>query len=79
MTKKQGIVLLLVQLVVYLALAFWCSSYPIVTALMCLFCGAATCLAIFYGRKQLGGMSGDIAGYGIVWGELFGMLALALF
>ncbi len=78
-TKKQGIVLLLVQLVVYLALAFWCSSYPIVTALMCLFCGAATCLAILYARKQLGGMSGDIAGYGIVWGELFGMLALALF
>ena len=78
-SKKQGIVLLLVQLAIYLALAFWCSSYPIVTALMCLFCTAATCLAILYARKQLGGMSGDIAGYGIVWGELFGMLALALF
>ncbi len=78
-SKKQGIVLLLVQLVIYLALAFWCSSYPIVTTLLCLFCVAATCLAILYARKQLGGMSGDIAGYGIVWGELFGMLALALF
>ena len=78
-TKKQGIVLLLTQLVVYLALAFWCSSYPIVTAIMCAFTVCAVCAAIFYGRRQLGGMNGDIAGYGILWGELFGMLALALF
>ena len=78
-TKKQGIVLLLAQLVIYLALAFWCSSYPIVTAIMCAFTLCAVCAAIFYGRRQLGGMNGDIAGYGILWGELFGMLALALF
>lgn len=78
-TKKQGIVLLLAQLVIYLALAFWCSSYPIVTAIMCAFTVCAVCAAIFYGRRQLGGMNGDIAGYGILWGELFGMLALALF
>ena len=36
-------------------------------------------IAIFYGRRQLGGMSGDIAGYGIVWGELIGVFALAMF
>lgn len=78
-TKKQGIVLLLAQLVIYLALAFWCSSYPIVTAIMCAFTVCAVCATIFYGRRQLGGMNGDIAGYGILWGELFGMLALALF
>ena len=78
-TKKQGIVLLSVQLVIYLALAFWCSTYPLVTAIMCGFTVCAVCIAIFYGRKQLGGMNGDIAGYGILWGELFGMLALALF
>ena len=78
-SKKQGMILLLVQLVLYLTLAFWCSSYPLVTALMCLFSGCASCLFIFYARKQLGGMNGDIAGYGILWGELFGMLALALF
>lgn len=77
--KKQGILLLLVQLVIYLALAFWCSSYPIVTLLMCGSVIGASCLSIFYARKQLGGMSGDIAGCGILWGELFGMLALALF
>jgi adenosylcobinamide-GDP ribazoletransferase len=31
-----------------------------------------------YARKQLGGMSGDIAGYMICWGELAGIIALTL-
>lgn len=31
-----------------------------------------------YGRKQLGGMSGDIAGFTIVWGELAAVLSLAI-
>ena len=35
-------------------------------------------VAIFYARKNLGGMSGDIAGYGICISELAGMLALAI-
>lgn len=29
---------------------------------------------IAYGRKQLGGMSGDISGYGIVWGETIAII-----
>ena len=35
-------------------------------------------IAIAYGRKQLGGMSGDIAGYGICISELAAMLTLAI-
>jgi adenosylcobinamide-GDP ribazoletransferase len=35
-------------------------------------------IAIAYARKNLGGMSGDIAGYGICISELAGMLALAV-
>lgn len=31
-----------------------------------------------HARKELGGMNGDIAGYSIVWGELMGVLALAV-
>ena len=38
----------------------------------------AAFLAIFYGRSQLGGMSGDISGYGITIGELAGAVALVL-
>lgn len=39
---------------------------------------AASILSGSYGRKQLGGMSGDIAGYTIVWGELAAVLSLAV-
>lgn len=35
-------------------------------------------LAIWFGRRQLGGMSGDISGFGIVWGELCGIAVLML-
>ena len=35
-------------------------------------------IAGIYARKQLGGMSGDIAGYMICWGELAGIIALTL-
>lgn len=31
-----------------------------------------------HARKQLGGMSGDIAGYSIIWGELAGIVAAAV-
>ena len=39
---------------------------------------AAAFITILYGRKQLGGMSGDISGYGIVIGELIGTIAIVL-
>jgi len=39
---------------------------------------AASLVAVLAARKQLGGMNGDIAGYGICVGELAGMITLAL-
>lgn len=35
-------------------------------------------MATAYGRKQLGGMSGDIAGYGLTLAELAGVLVVAI-
>lgn len=35
-------------------------------------------LAGAFARKQLDGMSGDIAGYSLCWGELIGLITLAL-
>ena len=37
-----------------------------------------TFLAGAHARKQLGGMSGDIAGYSIIWGEFAGVLTAAI-
>ena len=39
---------------------------------------AASLLSGIYARKQLGGMSGDIAGFMLVWSELAAVLALAV-
>jgi len=39
---------------------------------------AGSLLAIWDGRRQLGGMSGDISGFGIVCGEACGLAVLAL-
>lgn len=39
---------------------------------------AASLISGSYGRKQLGGMSGDIAGFAIVWGELAAVVSLAV-
>lgn len=38
----------------------------------------AACLAVQFGARQLGGMSGDISGYGVSLGECAGLLALAV-
>lgn len=77
-TKKQGIILLCVLLAIISALAFWSSSYLIATALVSAFTALGCLIAIQYAKKNLGGMSGDIAGFGIIWGELMGVFALVL-
>ena len=45
-------------------------------------CGPAAAagafLAILYGRHELGGMSGDISGYGITIGEICGAAVLLI-
>lgn len=76
--KKSGIILLCVLFVIITALAFWCSSYYMATALVSVFTILGSLIAIQYAKKNLAGMSGDIAGFGIVWGELVGVFALIL-
>lgn len=77
-TKKQGIILLCILLAIISALAFRFSSYLIATALVSVFTALGCLIAIQYAKKNLGGMSGDIAGFGIIWGELMGVFALVL-
>lgn len=49
-----------------------------VSGLYALVAQIAAFLTILYGKHQLGGMSGDISGYGITVGELVGAVALVL-
>ena len=75
-TKKQGIILLIIQLIIYTASGFLASTFYPSTALVYGAVVIGTFIAITYAKKQLGGMSGDIAGYGIVWGEFCGVAML---
>lgn len=76
-TKKEGVILIIVQLAVFLAAGFLLTASPKTLAMVCGAAALTGFIAVTYGKKQLGGMNGDIAGYGIVWGELAGVLILA--
>ena len=62
------------------------TAYEITTRLvgseMCirdsLLAGAVYALAVFYGRRQLDGMSGDISGFALTLGELAGVAVVTL-
>lgn len=75
---KSGVILLLVLLAVITALAFWCSSLWLATLIVSAATALGSLISIQYAKKNLGGMSGDIAGFGILWGELIGVFALVL-
>ncbi len=77
-TAKNGIFLLLALLLIITTAAFFCSALPIATLMVCGFTALGCLISIQYAKKNLGGMSGDIAGYGILWGELMGVFALVL-
>ncbi len=75
---KAGILLLLALLTIIAAAAFLCSSLRLATLIVCGFTALGCLVSIQYAKKNLGGMSGDIAGYGILWGELMGVFSLVL-
>lgn len=64
------VIFLLVLLVIPMGHGKWLFLIPPFVAMF------GDILAIKYGRKQLGGMNGDIAGFGIVIGELVGVISL---
>ena len=76
--KKKAVLIILIQLVLYCGLGLAFSSNPVPVSIAAAATALTSFVAILYGKRQLGGMNGDIAGYGIVWGELIGVLAMAL-
>lgn len=76
--KKKAVAIILIQLMLYCGVGLYFAISPVYTAIVLVVTALASLISIAYGKRQLGGMSGDIAGYGIVFGELFGVLAMAL-
>ena len=78
-TKKQGTILLVALMLLIFVFEMFMSTNIARTLIVSLFTAAGALLAILGAKKNLGGMSGDIAGYGIMFGELIGVFALAIF
>ena len=76
--KKKAVAIILIQLLIYCGGGLLLTGNPVNTAIVLAATALGSLIAIIYGKRQLGGMNGDIAGYGIVWGELLGVLAMAL-
>ena len=75
-TTKDANVLLIVQLIIYLVIIGLLCTYYLVTMLVLAATVLGTIIPILLAKRQLQGMNGDIAGYGILWGEMIGMMAL---
>lgn len=71
-------VAVVLQVIAVVAVAAVLGGDPATTITVSLVEAAACVIAIGYARKNLGGMSGDIAGYGICISELAAMLTLAV-
>lgn len=76
--RRQRSCLLAVYVAVMLLDFVWLFSRP-ACALSVAWTALTTILACRYARRELGGMSGDIAGFAITVGELSGLLILAIF
>lgn len=76
--KKNATILIAVQVLIVSTVCLLLASdlIPTLVVMGCTILG--TLIAILYAKKTLGGMSGDIAGYGIVWGELMGIFGMLI-
>ena len=77
-TRTQRRILLGMYIAVMFVVFLWLFSKPS-CALAVAWAGLTTILACRLARRNLGGMSGDIAGFSITLGELSGLLILAIF
>ncbi|MDD6042413.1 MAG: adenosylcobinamide-GDP ribazoletransferase [Eubacteriaceae bacterium] len=76
--RGKYILIILLQVIVILGVCLIFTPDRITSVLIAVVMAAAGYLSCMYARKQLGGMSGDVAGYVICLSELSGILAMAL-
>ncbi len=77
--KKKACLLILAQVIIYGGIGLYFATNWQPTLVVMITTAIGSYLSTVYAKRQLGGMSGDIAGLSIVWGELaglFGMLIL---
>lgn len=76
--KKKAAAIIFAQLLIFSAAGLFLASAPLGTLTVIGVTFFGSLMAVAFACRQLGGMNGDIAGYGIVWGELLGVLTIAV-
>lgn len=74
--KKKAILIVFIQVLLYCTIGGFLATYFWPSALVVAATAISTYFATVFAKRQLGGMSGDIAGFSIVWGEFFGIFAM---
>ena len=73
---KKAEAFMLIQLIVLVFIALNLGEDQFKVCLTVSACMVGTIISVFCARKELQGMNGDIAGYGILWGEMLGIISL---
>lgn len=76
--KKTAVIMVLLQILLFCGIGLILAANRPSSLLVVGSTAAATYLACVFAKRQLGGMSGDIAGFSITWGELFGIFAMLI-
>ena len=74
--KKKAVLLIILQVIIFVTLGLLLATNIIPTLLVVASTALGTYFATVYAKRQLGGMSGDIAGFSIGWGELIGIFSM---
>lgn len=76
--KKRASAAILIQILIFCGIGLFFATDFVSSAVVALSVAVVSYMAVLYAKRQLGGMSGDIAGFAIVWGEMAGTLAMTL-
>lgn len=77
--KRTALVILAVQLLLFCGIGLYFATDIRNTSVTVLITALAGWLAAFIGKRKLGGMNGDIAGFAIIWSEFAGIFSMLIF
>lgn len=76
--KKKSVLAIILQLILFCAIGLFVAVDITATLTVIGATALVSLISIALAKRSLGGMGGDIAGFGIVWGELAGIFAMFL-
>lgn len=76
--KKDGLIFMIISVIIIFLITFFTMSFRVQCLWVILAASLGSIISILVAKTKIGGMNGDIAGFGIMWGELSGVILIAL-